>query len=193
MKVNVDALRRGEPAAYEAVYRTHLEDVMCMLQRGFVYTAGNERRFFKVASAFDREELCQEAFCEFFRQCQRGKFDPTRPIRPYLRRIVINLALHDTRRLYREVPMARPLDGIAGYTPPDALERREVVALMQAFQAELSTEDRALSTLYFEERSSQRIVGETLGLSRDQVYRKIQKIRSSALAFLRKRGWLDEP
>lgn len=193
MPVDEDALRRGDPATFEAIYKEHLEVVMRMLQLGFSYYAGGERRFFRVASAFDREELCQEAFCVFFQQCQRGIFDASRPIRPYLRRIVVNLAMGNARRLYREVTLAEPLDDADAYTPPDPLERSEVVGLMREFRAELPEEELAVVKLYFEGKRSQKAVGADLGLSRDQVYRRIGRIRAAALKFLKQRGWLDDP
>lgn len=175
------------------MYDAHLADVLSLLHKGFVYSAKGEQRFFRVASAFDREELCQEAFCEFFRQCQRGKFDTSRPITPYLRRIVINLALRNAGRFYREDLRAEPVDDAEGFEPPDDLERQEVAALMREFRAGLPEEDRELIDLYAQEIRSQRAVGEKLGLSRDQVYRRLSRIRESAMRFLRRKGWLDEP
>lgn len=190
---DLDALRRGDPEACEAIYREHLADVLRLLHRGFVYHAAGQQRFFQVASAFDREELCQEAFCEFFRQCQAGRFDTRRPVRPYLRRIVINLALQNVRRLYREISRAEPADAVEGFEPPDTLEQQEIVALMTDFRAALPAQDRALLKLYVEEKRSQRVVGERLGMSRDQVYRRLMRIRERAATFLKTKGWLDDP
>lgn len=192
MKVDGDALRRGDPEACRAVYHAHLKEVMTMLQCGFVYYADGQPRPFHVRSAFDREELCQEAFSQFFRQCQEGRFDPSRPIKPYLRRIVINLALKNVRKLYREVTIPDPIDGPSDVSPQAEVEKSEVAELMREFRAGLADEDRTLIDLYAQDECSQRVVGERMGLSRDQVYRKLSGIRRAARKFLQDRGWLDE-
>lgn len=166
---------------------------MGMLKAGFAYTAAGERRIFTVKSAFDREELCQEAFCVFYQQCRRGLFDGTRPIWPYLRQIVVNLAMGKARRSYREISTDQTDHLTAVTQTSDPVAQAEVGVLLADFRQGLSGEEQSVVALYFEQKHSQQAVGERLGLSRDQVYRKIRHIRAAALRYFRQKGWLDDP
>jgi len=47
--------------------------------------------------------------------------------------------------------------------------------------------------LTFEAGESQARAAEQLGLSRDQVYRTMARIRAAAVRFFRERGLLDDP
>lgn len=177
------------PAAMAEVYRAHAGDVLRCLRRGFTYRAGAETRVARIDSAFDAEEICQEAFAAFFAQVRDGRFDASRPARPYLLRIAANLALKRLGRGGREVPMVDPPEPAAPARAPEDAERARLLA---EFRAALSPLDRDVLTGWFDDDVSQAAVGESLGLSRDQVCRAIARIRASALRFFGARGWFDD-
>lgn len=188
-----EGLRRAERSAFEAVYERELPYVMALLTRGFSYrSAGVLQRVSGLPSAFDAEDLCQEAFRRFFERCRDGGYDVERPVRPYLTRIVVNLAFKKFARERREAP----LDDLelAGPTVPDRLEQAECAALLDEFRESLNERQQAVFHGYFQAREgSQAEVAAGLGLSRDQVARTVLTIREKSFTFFRKRGWFDEP
>lgn len=183
-------LRAGDKDALTTVYREHLPAVRRLLASGFGYRSRKTgaRQRLTVTSAFDRDELCQETFAELFRQFRSGSFDAARPVGPYVARIAMNLALRRMGRASRELLEAEPepLETV----PPPRAEDPERARLLAEFQASLSAEDRALLHGYFDDEASQEAVGAELGLSRDQVYRGIVRIRRRALEFFTAKGWL---
>lgn len=177
-----------DPASFDAVYRAYVRDVLRHLQRGFGYVgADGVRRYHRVESRFDAEELCQEAFSVFFDHCLRGNFDIERPVRPYLLRIAANLALRRARRSAREVVETPPPRAVEPAPEADELGR-----LLDEFRATLGEHERRVLTACFVDEQTQAGAGARLGLSRDQVYRSIVKIRRAAWRFFRARGWLDD-
>lgn len=126
---------------------------------------------------------------------RNGRFGRTRPVRPYLMRIATNLALRRARLAAREVPTevvlleGRPVEGGAA---PDPLVDAERDALVRDFVGQLDTGERAVLRLTFEAGESQAAAAGALGLSRDQVYRTMVRIRTAALRFFRERGHLDD-
>ena len=166
---------------------------MCMLRCGFAYVAASgERRFLRVSSAFDVEELCQETFTAFFQQCRQGHFDPERPVRPYLRRIAMNLALRQAGKASRELLVDEPRGAGEAAACTDSVEEADTARLVSEFRGSLDPPDQAVVDAYFAEQMSQQAVGAHLGLSRDQVYRRITKVRQKAIRFFKARGWFDE-
>jgi DNA-directed RNA polymerase specialized sigma subunit len=78
-----------------------------------------------------------------------------------------------------------------------AKERAEALAaerdaLVRDFVGQLDTGERAVPRLTFEAGESQAAAAGVLGLSRDQVYRTMVRIRTAALRFFRERGHLDD-
>lgn len=73
---------------------------------------------------------------------------------------------------------------------PDARSgRAELIHACDTLRAELSPTDRIIARLCWEEGRSQAAVGEHLGLSRDQVYRRLVSIRERGRAWFEARGW----
>jgi len=183
-------LRAGQPEAFEAVYREHVSEVMTLLLRGFLYGGGPQRRFMRVNSDFDAEEICQEAFARFFRQCIDGKFDPTRPIAPYLKRIAANVAVTRVGRVSREVLVDEPVlaDEVTETRPEDL----EFARLYDEFQRGLSENEKAVLQGCVQDGKSQSAVAAEVGLSRDQVYRVLTAVRGAARRFFARRRWFDD-
>jgi RNA polymerase sigma-70 factor (ECF subfamily) len=78
----IDQARRGDDRAWEELVREHQEAVFRMA-------------YLLLGDALDAEDVAQEAFVRAFRAL--GSFDVERALRPWLLRIVTNLA-HNRRR-----------------------------------------------------------------------------------------------
>ncbi|MCK6550772.1 sigma-70 family RNA polymerase sigma factor [Myxococcota bacterium] len=187
-----EGLRRCAREAFEEIYKLHATAVLDQLQRGLGYRSGAGRGIVRITSAFEAEELCQETFAIFFQLCREGRYDATRPARPFLLRIAANLALRRRHTGQREIPSdLEELEVEPTTTPdPEADERRRQLA---AFLASCGEDERALVSLYFDEERSQHEIASTLGWSRDQVYRGLVRLRKSAERFFAERRWSREP
>ncbi len=183
------ALARGQRDAFEEVYRLHAEDVLRVLQSGLRYRLPHASGVVYLSDAYDAEEAVQDTFIALMKFCQDGRYDPSRPLKPLIFRIAAITALRRLSKFGREVPQS-DIEILEHDEMP--YERDEGGRLLKEFVGELSQEERSLLEHYFEDRKSQREVGASFGLSRDQVYRKIVKLRERASAFFRKRGWFDE-
>ena len=76
------------------IYDACAPELFQRLRRGFGYTVrGGERRFLRITSRFEQEEVVQETFCRFLTQRQRGTFDPSQDPEPYVMRIGYYTAL----------------------------------------------------------------------------------------------------
>lgn len=182
----------SSPETLRALYAEHAAEVMTCLRGGFGFTrADGSRGRWRVESAFEAEDVCHEAFAIVLRQMANGRFDRSRPVRPYLLRVATNLALSRARQSARELPHASAGE-LAPPEPPfqqDPVEVAQRQAAVQAFRDTLDTGERAVLVLAFEEGLGQHATGERLGLSRDQVYRVMQRIRRAAVGFFGPRGW----
>jgi RNA polymerase sigma-70 factor, ECF subfamily len=142
----------------------------------------------RVGSAFDAEDLCQETFQLFFKKAEEGTFDGSRPARPFLLGIAKNLALKRLGKIGREQPFEEEHFGEENAVDPEANERARWA---QELYATFEEPERQVATGYFVEGLSQQSLGDELGMSRDQVYRTIVRVRKKALAFFKERGWWD--
>lgn len=172
-----------------ALYAEHVDFVVHLLSGGFGYRVDGEARFTRVSGAFDLEDLTQEAFVQFFAQIDKGNFDATRPVRPYLGRIATNLALRRFRYTGRELPFE---DLEIPVTSGDCVEDEQCRALVERFRGVLSGREREVLAAYYEtEGATQQSAGASLGLSRDQVARAVTSIRKKAVRFFEERGWFE--
>lgn len=192
---NLERARKGEKNSMaagledrDALYRAYAPQVLRLLLTGFTFARGTgDRGFMRVASTFDAEEICQEAFVAFFQQVDRKTFDASRPVLPYLLRIAVNLALQRQRKQVRELIVEDPQPMAPDFVDEPA--RREAARLLGELRSQLDLADQPILDEAFEAGVSQRALGERLGLSRDQVYRAMQRVRGRAWAFFSERGW----
>lgn len=180
------------------IYDACAPELFRRLRRGFGYVVrGGERRFLRITSRFEQEEVVQETFCRFLTQRQRGTFDPSQDPEPYVMRIGYYTALRYAGRLSREIPVEEVRFEADGETPgledaSEVLLREETVAQVRSVLTTLSEKERQVYELSYESGLSQAKVGEALALSRDQVYRTLVSIRARVVTHLRGLGWLDE-
>lgn len=174
-----------------AIYRDHLDGVLGLLRRGFQYRSASGPKYVRITSAFDLEDICQETFKEFMGQVQKGNFDTTRPPGPYLNRIAINVALRRLGKASRET-LVEEIENDAHVEPED-LSLAEARGIAADFRASLDPTEAGVLERCMIEGESQAQAGEALGMSRDQVYRTLQRLKRSANRFFTDRGWFDEP
>ena len=182
---------QASPLDVAAIYEQHLDGLVRLLRRGFHYRSARGASHARITSAFDVEDICQETFKEFMGQVEKGNFDASRPVAPYLNRIAINVALMRLGKASRETPVelveiGEPVD------PPDPVEA-EARRLAAGFRASIDAQDRQVLERCMVEGESQATAGQALGMSRDQVYRTLQRLKRSAHTYFRERGWFDEP
>lgn len=176
----------SEPVDCEAVYRDARAPLIRFLQGGFCFrSASGQMHRWRAPSAQDSEELCQEAFARFLFNCRRGRFDARRPVMPYLRRIAINVALERLRQRGREISLDAWNGSERHATAPSAspaaqAERRSLSRRLGAFHRVLGDRERIVFDACFGGEATQAEAGARLGLSRDQVYRSLVRIRRLA-------------
>jgi RNA polymerase sigma-70 factor, ECF subfamily len=137
----VEMARHGDLAGFEALYARH---------NGLLYRTA-------LAVTRDRapaEELLQEAFLRAYRNLARISLEPGASLRPWLHRIVINLAYDWAAR--RRNRSTGSLDAVmelvaapANLSPERYAERREQAALIDAAVAALSFKHRIVVILYY--------------------------------------------
>lgn len=188
---DAEEIRPSSEIDVAALYREHIDGVVRLLRSGFQYRVRGELRFARVQSTFDLEDVCHEAFKAFLDQCQKGNFDRDRPAGPYIRRIAVNIALRRIGKASREdlVEVVETQSDPVEQPDPEVEEARRLVS---EFKAGLPELDQRIIEGCMVDGLSQSKVGRQLGLSRDQVYRSLQKSRAAARAFFAKRGWFDD-
>lgn len=197
MTLNLDAPNGAstpmpaELPSFQDIYDTHLEAVMRTLHGGFSYRLRDGSfGHVRIKSAFDAEDLCQETFSRFFDQIKRNNFDPSRPIRPYLLQIARNQALRKLGKSSREVLTEDDPGTETQQAPPETgVLHEEQRRLLETFIDTLEPPDDDILRLHMQDNQSQRLTGEKLGLSRDQVARAVIRIRKKARMFFTEKGW----
>lgn len=142
--------RRGDLGAFEALVRR--------------YESTAIRVASVVCGSAGAEDAAQEGFIRAYRSL--GRFDVTRPFRPWLLRIVVNVAKNRVRAEERQLQLTlrSPVPGSAADAGPDAVlaeERR--VALAQAL-ARLPERDRVMIACRWFEDMSEREIAATLAI-----------------------------
>ncbi|WP_241758895.1 RNA polymerase sigma factor [Pyxidicoccus parkwayensis] len=183
--------REGNPEALAAVYRANAEGLARML-RAAAWRGGV---FSHLRGAMELENLILETFARAFEPRARAAYDGTRPYAHFLMGIARNVLLEQSRN--RELAVGlEPFEG-QGEVPEDngglaqALEDREVEALVAGFKEGLSTEERRLFELRFGEGLAQETAASQMGLTRIQVRRREHGIKTRLLGFLQARGYLE--
>ncbi len=165
----LEAVRQGEPSAFEELVRRH------------------ERRVYRVAFRFfqrrvDAEEIVQEVFVRAYREFAR--FRGGARIGTWLYRIAVNACLDRKRhvRTRGEVPLELAMDEVAG--APDPLARaasREFADRVSAAMEKLPPRQRAILILrIYEELSLQEIadiVESPLGTVKANYHHALVKVR----------------
>jgi RNA polymerase sigma-70 factor, ECF subfamily len=152
----VRAAQRGSERAVEALFARHWDDAYRA-----AYLIAHDR-----AAA---EDIAQEAFLAALRALPR--FDRSRPLRPWLHRIVVNRAIDHARarRLRREVDPAAAPDAAA--PPPVPAGLGEAGAAL----ARLSPEQRAVVVMRYLLELTPGEIAEALDLPRGTVNSRLRR------------------
>jgi RNA polymerase sigma-70 factor (ECF subfamily) len=162
----IAAVRAGEPDAFGPLVARHLPRLHGLL-----------RRFF--ASAADVDDLTQAAFVRAYEQLDR--FDVARPFYPWLRKIAVNLALHELERRRRRREVEDPDPTLGRLLDPalvdGELRERELVAVVSAELARLPPQWAAVFRLRVFEELSYAEIAEALGIPIGTVMSSLARAR----------------
>jgi RNA polymerase sigma-70 factor (ECF subfamily) len=197
----LQAFRLGERSALERVYRAFAQDIAGLLRKGFAFESrGRRRHFVGYRSPHDLHDALHETFRRAFEPGARQAYDGIRPYAPYLRTIARNFVLGEFRRreaLFVDVEQGGKLDETTPLhvepapSPEGAVASQQVRELVQDFLQGLPTQERQLLNLRFVEGLSQRDAAEQLGLGRQRLRGRENKLRRKLVRFLRERGETD--
>jgi RNA polymerase sigma-70 factor (ECF subfamily) len=159
--------RRGDVGAFESLVRR--------------YEATAVRVAAVVCGSDGAEDAAQEGFIRAYRSLDT--FDTGRPFRPWLLRIVVNVAKNRVRAAHRhrQLSLRTPRADIADDTAPDALladERRQTLA--RALER-LPERDRVMIACRWFEEMTEREIADTFGIRPGTVKSRL----SRAMARLR--------
>ena len=164
--------QRGDMEAFEALVRTYEE-------------AAFRAAYLIVRDEAEAQDVAQEAFVRAYRSL--GRFDPEKPFRPWLLRIVTNLALNSIRGARRRDDagkrLERAVDVRASMPSPEAaaLAGEQSQRLWQAL-GEMDEQDQAVLYLrYFLDVSEQEAavaIGRPAGTVKSRLHRALGRLRS---------------
>lgn len=183
--------RDGETEALAEVYRNHAS----VLTRMLGAAASRGQTFAMLRSAMELENAIVEVFTRAFEPRARQVYDGDRPYEHFLMGIARNYLLELSRN--REHPagieVSDELDAVLSREQVDvheALEDREVNALLGRFRAALGEEEGRLFDLRYVEGLTQNVAAERLGQTRIQLRRREHKLRVRLLEYLKPHGYL---
>ena len=138
-----------------------------------------------VRDSAEAQDVAQEAFMRAYRSIQR--FDVEQPFRPWLLRIVTNLALNNRRGVRRREEAGRRLEraeSVSGASSPSpeksVLQSEEARRVWEAL-GDLDEQDQAVVYLrYFldaSERETAAAIGRPVGTVKSRLYRALRRLR----------------
>ncbi len=194
----LQAFREGARQALTAVFLHYSDGLASALRQGFtVERGGAVLRIREIANRHDLHDVIAETFRRAFEERARLAYSGLSPYSAYLRTIAQNIIVDRLRSKSsrwlaladEELPAADPAQPPPA-SPEADCRRKEVVALMQRFLAELSAEQRSLVELRFHEELSQQDAARRLTQSRRWVRKQEVEIRRRLVRFLGASGYL---
>ena len=196
----LDAYRRGERHAFEAVYDAYARKVVDVLRHGFQFRSrGRSMRFRGFSDPGELETFVQEVFLRAFSEGARTRYDGLRPFEPYLLRLTRNRVIDELRRrqtaLERLVgPLeegAEPMSDEPG--PEQTVDAARAARLVRAFVAERNELERAFIVARFERDASLLATARELGITRMRARVLERRLLRDLEDHLRGAGYLDAP
>jgi RNA polymerase sigma-70 factor (ECF subfamily) len=123
----------------------------------------------------ETDDLAQEVFL-VLRKCWTA-YDPGRPLRPYLFGIAFRIAAAHHRKHNREVTFEIVEVSDAGPGPEDALQTKQVRALVLAALEQIPLPRRAVLLMHDLDEVPVEDVASTLGIPKFTVYSRLRKAR----------------
>ncbi len=141
----------------------------------------------------DALDVAQDAMLRFFRSL--GRFDPSRPVRPWLLRIVRNLIRDRGRRLrVRKTESLEPEDGVLRFEPrdpnpdPEAMAaRRQLQTILWDCLQQLPDEFREVIVLRDYQDLAYAEIAEALKIPRGTVMSRLHRARRRLRELVRQR------
>lgn len=213
---SIEAFRRGDRALLGEMYRHYVGDVEKMLRGGFTFTSQGETvRFRGISQPFRLQEVVQESFIHAFREKARESYDPSRAFRPYLLTIVRNLVIDRYRRRRLESQLFVHLGDIAyedegehevlgrlsssGQTseedqpnPEATAWQGQLAATLEVFLAQLDPVDTRILEEHLLGSRTQQGMADELGVSRNDVRKRIRQLRKALLRHLKSEDIIGE-
>jgi RNA polymerase sigma factor (sigma-70 family) len=207
---SIEAFRRGDRDLLEQVYRHYVGDVEKMLRGGFTFTSQGETvRFRGMSQPFRLQEVVQDGFIHAFRETARQSYDESRTFRPYLLTIVRNLVIDRYRRRRLESQLFVHLGDMAyddegehevlgrlsaGASQPSEQDRPspeatawqgQLAEALAGFLAQLDPVDTRILEEHLLGSRTQQGMADDLGLSRNDVRKRIRQLRKALLRHLK--------
>ncbi len=125
----------------------------------------------------DLEDLCHDVFVAFYRG--RDRFDPARPIRPWLSGIAFRVASDYRRRAQhrRELPGETPAQAAPGPSADERLEMRQEQDLVLAALQALDEGRRAVLVMHDLDEQGMPEIAEALQLPLNTAYSRLRLAR----------------
>jgi len=167
----VAGARRGDHDAFQALVRRHEESAF-------------RAAYLIVRDEAEAQDVAQEAFVRAFRALPR--FDPGKPFRPWLLRIVTNQALNSVRSRTRRTAMIERYerDASAGLEarPENASEAAELARSVWQAVGALDGRDQAVIYLHYfldaSERETAQALGRPVGTVKSRLHRALRRLRT---------------
>ncbi|WP_168210638.1 RNA polymerase sigma factor [Persicimonas caeni] len=205
---NIEAFRRGDRDLLGDVYRHYVSDVERMLRGGFTFTSQGETvRFRGITQPFRLQEVIQESFIHTFRDKARQAYDPAREFRPYLLTIVRNLVIDRYRRrklesqlfvhlgdmAYADEDEREVLGRLSGNEaqqgdPEESAWQSQLGVVLGEFLAALDDVDSRILEEHLLGSQTQQGMADELGMSRNDVRKRIRELRARLLRHLKSEG-----
>jgi RNA polymerase sigma-70 factor, ECF subfamily len=181
------AFRRGDRSALEAVYWAYVDRVERLIRGGWRTATGEH---VAAPGSADVADLVQETFARAFTERARLAFDGLREFAPYLATIARNLLVDWARRRGREV--TADIGDLPSTSDPgpdeeqpwaDESTMKKVVDYIEGLPSEL----REIHTQRYLHGRSQRDAATALGISRQQLRTREQRLRDGLRRVLDRR------
>lgn len=162
----------GDPDAFDTLVRAYEELAFRVA-------------YLVVRDEADAQDVAQEAFVRAYRSL--SKFDQRKPFRPWLLRIVTNLAINHRRSAGRRDAMGRRYESeakqrIAAPSPEAEVVAGELAEQVWAAVGALSEQDQAVLYLrYFidaSEEETSEAIGRPVGTVKSRLHRALQRLRT---------------
>lgn len=167
----INRARQGDEAAWEILVRQH-------------QTAAFRLAYLLLGDADEADDVAQEAFIRAFWSLDR--FDPDRPLRPWLLRITTNLAHNKRRAIGRHLAAVQRLVGVvsgpAVQNSPEAISSSgDAETLWQAVRQLSAVDQEVIYLRYFLELSvaeTAEAMGVAQGTVKSRLSRALSRLRA---------------
>jgi RNA polymerase sigma-70 factor (ECF subfamily) len=183
------AFRRGDRAALEEVYWATLDTIERLVWAGV--RRAERARWIRGGRSSDVEDLVQDTYVRAFDERARSRYDGLRDFEPYLATIARNVLI-DWVRARGELP-AGAADDLTAEPPQDEepWASEAVMRTVETYLARVPPELKAVHEERYVRGTPQREAAERLGISRQQLRTREQKLRDGLLRVLREHGLAD--